>query len=245
MLYCSLMCGRYALKQVREAEEYFRVHPGLWRQSYNIAPTQPVPVVRSENGERHGLLLRWGLIPFFAHGVSPKFSTINARMESIETAPTYRSAWERQQRCIQVASGFYEWHTRADGRRVPFYIECVDQPVFGFAALWDRSFAADGQKTESVAHITMPGNALLRSIHNGGAHPFRMPAILRPEDHEAWLTGTPAEARAALKSYDAGLMLAWPVSTRVNSPKNDDAQLLERVDDDTPEEPAQSSLDLG
>jgi putative SOS response-associated peptidase YedK len=64
-----------------------------------------------------------------------------------------------------------------------------DQTVFAFAGLWDRSFKQDGTSVESCAHITMPANALMKDIHNAGNNPYRMPAILRKEDQEAWLSG--------------------------------------------------------
>jgi putative SOS response-associated peptidase YedK len=174
-------------------------------------------------------MLRWGLIPFFAKGVAPKYSTINARLETVETAASYRGPWKRGQRCIQVAAGFYEWHLTADGRKQPFFIHLADREVFGFAALWDRSFAADGIGIESCVHITMPANALMRDIHNAGNNPHRMPAILRAEDHDAWLGGTNDQARAALLPYPADLMVAYAVSTRVNTPKNNDGSLLDPV----------------
>jgi len=87
----------------------------------------------------------------------------------------------------------------------------------------------DGVVIESCAHITMPANELMADVHNGGSHPHRMPAILRREDHEAWLKGTPAEARAVLAPYPADLMLARPVSTRVNSVRNNGAELIEPI----------------
>lgn len=223
------MCGRYIIREAARAEEYFAVHGTPWSVSYNVAPTQLVPVVRSQKGERVGLSLRWGLIPFFARGVPPKYSTINARIETLETAASYRGPWERGQRCIQVASGFYEWHVGADGKKNPFFIQLNDQEIFGFAALWDRSFTGEGKAIESVVHITMPANELMHDVHNAGNNPHRMPAILRHEDHEAWLTGTADEARAALRQYPSELMLAYPVSPRVNTPKNDDPTLIEPV----------------
>lgn len=225
------MCGRYVTKDQAAIERAFAVVKPWWRfeASYNVAPTQPVPVVRAAGGVREGVMLRWGLVPFFAKGIPPKFSTINARMESVETAPSYRGAWRRGQRCIQVAAGFYEWHVGADGRKQPFFIHLADREIFGFAALWDRSFTADGTVIESCAHITMPGNALLRDIHNAGSHPYRMPAILRSEGHDAWLSGTLDEARKVIVQYPSDLMVAYAVSPRVNTPKNDDSSLIEPV----------------
>ncbi len=205
--------------------------PGWLKTSFNVAPTHDVPVVRVAQGEREGAVLRWGLIPFFARGEPPKYSTINARIETIETAPSYKGAWSRGQRCIQITSGFYEWHLRADGRKVPYFIHLADQDTFGFASLWDRSRRADGTWIESCSLITMPANALMHDIHNGGNNPHRMPAILRKEDREAWLTGSIDESRAVLAPYPADLMVAYPVSPRVNKPENDDEKLLEPAND--------------
>ena len=123
------------------------------------------------------------------------------------------AAWQRGQRCIQVASGFYEWHVGADTRKQPFFIHLADREIFGFAALWDRSFTAEGAAIESCAHITMAGNSLMRDIHNAGSHPYRMPAILRMEDHDAWLNGTIDEAQKLLVQYPSDLMVAYAVST--------------------------------
>ena len=158
---------------------------------------------------------------------APGYSTINARIETVETAASYRGPWRRAQRCLQFATGFYEWHVDGDGRKAPYYIHLNDQPVFAFAALWDRSKKADGTAIESCVHITMPANDLMREIHNGGSNPHRMPAILRREDQEVWLKGSVNEAREVLRQYDPGLMVAYEVSTAVNSPKNNTAQLLE------------------
>jgi putative SOS response-associated peptidase YedK len=225
------MCGRYVTKDQAAIERAFSIVKPWWRfqASYNVAPTQQVPIVRTVKGLREGVLLRWGLVPFFARGVPPKFSTINARLETVETAASYRGAWQRAQRCIQVAAGFYEWHVGSDGRKQPFFIHLSDREIFGFAGLWDRSFKSDGTVIESCSHITMPGNALMRDIHNAGNHPHRMPAILREEDHEAWLSGTADEAREVLVQYPADLMVAYAVSPRVNKPENDDPALIDPV----------------
>jgi putative SOS response-associated peptidase YedK len=190
---------------------------------YNVSPSQAVPVVRWMHGQYEGTMMRWGLIPYFARGMAPKYSTINARIESIETAPAYRGPWRRGQRCVLPAGGFYEWHLSEAGVRQPFYIHLADQDVFGFAGLWDRSHGADGV-IESCTLITMPANPLLRQIHNVDQ---RMPAILRQSDHQAWLHGDQGQARAALVEYPADAMVAWPVTTRVNSPRNEGPGLIE------------------
>jgi putative SOS response-associated peptidase YedK len=124
------------------------------------------------------------------------------------------------------ALGFYEWHLHPDGRKQPFFIQLADQEMFCFAGLWDSSRSSDGSQLLSCALITMQGNALMRELHNTGAHPFRMPAILAREDIPRWLHGSSDEARSVLKAYSAELMSAYGVSTRVNDPKSDDAELI-------------------
>jgi putative SOS response-associated peptidase YedK len=225
------MCGRYVSPDQAAVEREFGLVHQEWQfpPSWNVCPTDGVPVIRIYKGERQGLRMRWGLVPFFAKGVPLKASTINARIETLETAATWRGCWEREQRCLQVATGFYEWHIDSAGQKAPYYIHLADQPMFTFASLWDRSFKADGTAVESCALITMPANELMREIHNAGSSPYRMPAILRGEDREAWLKGTAAEARAVLKPYESGLMVAHRVGPRVNSPKNNDAGLTEAM----------------
>lgn len=220
------MCGRYVNPATAEAERYFAVHLIHWQfdRSYNVAPSQQVPIVRLTDGQREGLMVRWGLVPFFAKGVPPKYSTINATIEKLTEGPTWRGPWKRGQRCILPAAGFYEWHVNEDGSKTPFYITMADQPVFGFAGLWDRSVNAEGRVIESCTIITMPPNALMAEIHNVKQ---RMPAILAVDDIEAWLGGSPGDAHATLKPYPADSMVAWPVSRSVNTPKNNHEGLIQ------------------
>jgi putative SOS response-associated peptidase YedK len=226
------MCGRYILRMQDKYLREWQLHgPPAWvTVSYNVAPSQQVPILRLRHGQREAAMVRWGLIPHFARGEPGKFSTINARIETFETAASYRRPWKRGQRCIQPASGFYEWHLDAHGRKTPYLITLIDQPLFGFAALWESSARSDGSIVESCAHITLPANPLMADIHNGGQHAQRMPAILRAEDHEAWLHGSGDDARAVLQQYPADLMLAHPVSTRVNSVRNNSAELIEPLE---------------
>lgn len=220
------MCGRYVSPDEASIEREFNLVHMEWKfpTSFNVAPTEEVPVIRMRKGIRQGVRLRWGLIPYFAQGIPPRYSTINARIETVQSAPSYRGAWSRGQRCLVAARGFYEWQTQSDGkRRVPYYIHLDDQEIFAFAGLWDASRTAEGHWVESCVHITMPANKLVGEIHNTQR---RMPAILAREDREAWLEGSAEEAWRALKPYPDDHMVAWPVSTRVNKPENDDPQLL-------------------
>jgi putative SOS response-associated peptidase YedK len=191
-------------------------------------------------GNREGVNLRWGLVPFFAKGVPPKYSTINATIERLADGPTWRSPWKRGQRCILPASGFYEWHANHDGSKTPFYITCADQPIFGFAGLWDSSKRADGTVLESCAIITMAPNPLTAEIHNVKQ---RMPAILQTDDIEAWLAGSTDDARGALKQYPAASMVAWQVSRRMNTPKHNHPSLIVRASPEAPPDPKANSLE--
>ncbi len=230
------MCGRYVSPDEASIEREFNLVHTEWQfpPSFNVAPTQSVPIVRSVDGTRHGALMRWGLIPFFARGVPPKYSTINARIETVQTAASYRWPWKRGQRCLVVVRGFFEWQVQADGKtKVPFYIHVNDQDVFAFAGLWDSSKTTAGDTIESCTHITVPANNLVGDIHNTKR---RMPAILEKADREAWLKGTADEAWSTLKPYVDERMVAWPVSTRVNSPKNKrrESYSTGRIDDAPP-----------
>ena len=222
------MCGRYVSPDEGSIEREFNLVRTEWQfpASFNVAPSQQVPIVRYTDSGLEGLTVRWGLIPFFARGVPGKYSTINARIETMGTTASYRGPWQRGQRCLQVACGFYEWHEDAAGRKAPYYIHLNDQSIFAFAGLWDRSIKADGTAVTSCAHITLPANDLMRDIHNAGSNPQRMPAILRVADRQKWLTAPLEEARALLQPYDPGLMVAFEVGTQVNSPKNNDPSLI-------------------
>jgi putative SOS response-associated peptidase YedK len=221
------MCGRFVSRTDAEMERAFGLTRSQWRKgwaSYNVAPSQAVPIVRLAEGEREGVTLRWGLIPFWAKGETPKYSTINARAESIDTAASYRGPWHRGQRCVFPVLGFYEWK-QVDKGKQPWFIRMAGGEPFGLLGLWERSVKPDGEAIESCTVITLPANPLVAGIHAKG----RMPAMLMPDDCAAWLEATPEEARAALVPFPADQMDAYPVSARVNSPKNDDPELIEPV----------------
>jgi len=224
------MCGRYVSPDEASIEREFTLVRAEWQfpPSYNVAPTQDVPVVRmTKAGERVGALMHWGLIPYWAKGVPPKYSTINATVEKLAEAATWRDPWKRGQRCIMPALGFYEWQLLPDGKnKQPYYITLNDQDIFGFAGLWDSSTGADGVTVQSCTIVTMPANRLMSEIHNVK---HRMPAILAREDRDTWLAGTPNDAFAVIKQYPDTHLVATPVSKRVNTPKNNDSELIAAV----------------
>src|SRR5205807_8383932 len=117
--------------------------------SYRVLPTEQVPVVVAEAGEREAAMMRWGLIPYWAYGVPLKASTINATVERIASAPSYKDPWHRGQRCILVMGGFYEPHVNADGTRDPFFVQLADREVFGVAGLWVPSRRRAGRSSFS------------------------------------------------------------------------------------------------
>jgi len=222
------MCGRYVSPDDAAIEREFNLVRAEWQfpASYNVAPTDEVPIVRlNKEGERTGSRMHWGLIPYWAKGIPPKFSTINATIEKLTEAASWRGPWTRGQRCIMPAAGFYEWQLLPDGKsKQPYYITLNDQDIFGFAALWDSSKRDDGERIQSCTIVTMAANALMTAIHNVK---HRMPAILAKQDRDAWLTAQAEDAFKLLKQYPDTHMVATPVSRRVNTPKNNDADLIE------------------
>ena len=226
------MCGRYITKDQRALE---RELPFLdvkdwpkFEASYNIAPTQLAPVVIATPDGNVCRTMRFGLVPFYAKGVPGPYSTINARVETIETAASYRGPWKRGQRCLVLASGFYEWQLLPDGKsKQPYFIKPADQDSFAFAGLWDSSKADDGTTTYSFTIITLPASPLMAQIHNTT---LREPALLSPQGCRIWLDGDAEQGRALLTPYPDDLIVAWPVSKRVNSPKTNDAKLIEPVE---------------
>jgi len=235
------MCGRYVGPNERALQEEYgvvRCSPILKMQTtlavdgrnYNVAPSQytrVVRVIRTEHGARESLEMRWGLVPSWTKGELPKFSTINATLEKIESAPAWRGPWRRGQRCIMPCMGFYEWHVHSDGSKTPYFIEPTEpNSTFPFAALWDESINTAGEAILSCAVITLPANELMTEIHNVKQ---RMPAILDKADIDAWLGGTAEQAKAVLKPYPSELMHAYAVSTKVNSPKHNGPELIQPI----------------
>lgn len=223
------MCGRFVARTDSRWEAFFGLKtPPPHFESYNIAPSQPVPVVYRVAGGNDCGLMRWGLIPFFANGVAGGYSTINARSETIATSPAYRTAWKRGQRCIIPANGFYEWQ-QLDGEKRPWFIHLADQELFGFAGLWDRSVTAQGEVIHSCTICTLPASPFMAAIHNTR---LREPAILQPADYEAWLAGDTEQARQTLRPAVPGMLAAYPVSRRVNSPRHNGAELMKPLSAD-------------
>ena len=221
------MCGRYTqMMSWSEMVELYRITDGAavnLPPRYNVAPTQDVLVVRAPaGGGRELVLVRWGLVPSWAKDIEVGARMINARAETVAEKPSFRAAF-RSRRCLIPADGFYEWQKRPRGPKQPFRITLEGGAPFALAGLWERwDKAPDGRPLESCAIVTIEANAYLRPIH------VRMPVILDAGDYDAWLEPTtPPEAVGGLLRPYGGAMEAYPVSTRVNSPMNDDAGCVE------------------
>ncbi len=219
------MCGRYTLKTTPEllAEQYdIQSLPPL-QARYNIAPGQQVLAVRisPEGLHREGGLFRWGLIPSWAKDHKMGDRMINARAETVGQKPAFRGPF-RHRRCLVVADGFYEW--QREGRiKQPFYFQMKDGGPFGFAGLWDRWQGPDGKSVESCTLLTTEPNALLGPIHH------RMPVIIDPRHYADWLDPEAWNQnllQTLLRPYPAEKMIGFPVTLRVNNPRNDDPQCL-------------------
>lgn len=219
------MCGRYTLTTPEgDLVEVFGV-PALafdWEPRYNIAPTQVVPVVAEDDEGRRMGLLRWGLVPYWADDPSIGNRMINARSETVAEKPAFREAFRRR-RCLVPADGFYEWEKREGAGKVPHWIHRADRRPFAFAGLWERWRAPEGDPLHTFTILTTEASPSLRRIHP------RMPVIL-PE--AGWSTWLDREADGEtllelLRPFPDGELSEHPVSTRVNTPAEDDAGLVE------------------
>ena len=187
------------------------------RPRYNLAPTQDAPIVRMTGGDRELVMLRWGLVPSWSDGPDTRYRMINARAETVATKPAFRSAFKLR-RCLVPADGFYEWRKAENGKQ-PYRIALQDGEPFAFAGLWERWGVPGNEIVESFTIIVTEANELIRVIHD------RMPVILDAADYDEWLQGSDGEH--LLKPFSSDRMAAHPVSTYVNSPKNDDPKCIE------------------
>jgi putative SOS response-associated peptidase YedK len=255
------MCGRFSLRTtLEEVSRNFRAAADTideWVPRYNIAPTQDVLAVRVGGGaaaatdDRPGsktsrggksttgrqiVLLHWGLVPSWSDGPDTGGRFINARAESANIKPTFRDAfWNR--RCLVAADGFYEWRA-ADGVKQPYFIRRADGAPFGFAGLWERWDRSGPETIESCTILTTRPNSVVEPLHD------RMPVIIPPEDYGRWLDPMAAdmdELRTMFEPFPAEELTAYPVSRRVNDPRNDDPSC---IDPDADEPAPELELDL-
>jgi putative SOS response-associated peptidase YedK len=217
------MCGRYAIISVPEAmRRLFRyAEQPNFPPRYNVAPTQPVPVVRIADGARHFALMRWGLLPAWVKDPRSFTLLINARAETAHEKPAFRNAMKRR-RCLIPADGFYEWR-REGTRKQPFFIRRKDRAPFAFAGLWETWAGPGGEEMDTAAILTTQANETLRALHH------RMPVILPPEAYDLWLDegAGPREVAGLMVPAPDDQLELFAVSDAVNKVVNDDPRNIE------------------
>lgn len=223
------MCGRFTITvTIGLAERFGVAHcdiPLLPR--YNIAPSQPVPVIMHPFGSgRECQEMSWGLIPSLTKDPSKSPRPINARAETLYDRPSFRPLLASR-RCIVPATGFYEW-VKLRKESVPYYISRKDGGLFSFAGLYDiwKSPGAEWKKTFTI--ITTRPNALAARYHD------RMPAMLLPENEARWLDScslSPEETEELLMPYPEEHLIAFRVSRAVNNPRRDDPSLIRKEEE--------------
>jgi putative SOS response-associated peptidase YedK len=224
------MCGRYRLSRRKQIiEEHFDTSDWQddWSPRYNVAPTQPVPVIRQHPKEpiRQISLMKWGLIPSWSKDTSGAASMINARSETAATKPAFRDPI-RFRRCLIPADAFYEWK-RMEKIKQPYCFEVNDGELFAFAGLWDGWKDPSGNWIKTCSILTTTPNAVTATAHD------RMPVILVRDSYDLWLDPDMQNVAAIsemLKPYDARMMRCYPVSTRINHVGNDDEECSRPVE---------------
>ena len=217
------MCGRFVITSAPTAlrQLFGYVEQPNFPPRYNVAPTQPIPVVLVDNGARHFQLMRWGLLPSWVKDPRGFSLLINARSETVLEKPAFKNAIRRRRGLIP-ADGYYEWRA-LDGRKQPYFIHRADGAPLGFAAVFETWAGPNGEELDTVAIVTAAASEDLATLHD------RVPVTIAAKDFERWLDcrGDVMEAALSLMVAPRIGEFAWhPVSTRVNRVANDDDQLL-------------------
>ncbi len=217
------MCGRYCITSAPEAIRALFRYPERpnFPARYNVAPTQPVPIVRLTEGGRHFALVRWGLIPPWVKDPKDFALLINARGETLDEKPAFRNAMKRR-RCLFPADGFYEWKIEG-GRRQAFHIRKPGGGPLAFGGLWENWIGPNGEELETAAIVTTQANKEMGAVHH------RAPVIVPPEQFDLWLGGEADAWSAAelIRPAPDGSMEVYEVSQAVNKVANDSADLVE------------------
>ncbi len=224
------MCGRFTLRTSMSviAKQFGPANELPLRARYNVAPTQSVPVVRIDEGQRRLTTMHWGLIPSWAKDAKIGYSTINARADTIATKPAFRAAFKKR-RCLVVADGYYEWFKQGKAKK-PVLYEVDGGAPFAFAGLWEQWWGPDnkdGPPLESCTVVTTDANELASQVHN------RMPVILGESDYETWLDPANQDAenlQQLLAPFSADRMTARPVNPIVNNARNEGPECVSPVD---------------
>lgn len=220
------MCGRFTNKEKLEmlaAQYNAKAFKGEeWQGSYNIAPTQMIPVIVDEPEGREIRLMKWGLVPFWAKDAKIGNSMINARAETIKEKPGFRDSF-KSKRCIIPANGFYEWRKLTTAKE-PYYFS-PKEGLFSFAGLWSAWVSPESIEVETFTIITTTANKIVKPIHD------RMPVIMGHNSMAAWLSPAtkPKELEELLMPCSDDQMQGYAVSKIVNSAKHNGPECIERA----------------
>jgi putative SOS response-associated peptidase YedK len=221
------MCGRFTNNAKPEKiKTEFKIadkNPNLFQPRYNIAPAQMIDVVFAPESERILSQLKWGLVPSWSKDAPTSKGLINARAETLIDKPSFREAF-KSRRCIIPASGFYEWQKKGTGAKQPYYFYLKEREVFGFAGLWETWLDKQtGELLETCTIITTEANEVLKPVHD------RMPVILKIANYDEWLDAKVKDTvilQELLKPYPAKEMDSHAVSTNINYPDSNSADLI-------------------
>lgn len=222
------MCGRYIFTE-EPRKLYRRYDVGASKKiqletqaMYNIAPGSLVPVV-TRNSLNTIEIMKWGLIPHWAKDPKIGYKLINARAETVAQKPSYRSSFKNK-RCLVPATGFYEWQQTKEGK-VPHLIQMKNHEIFSFAGIYDVWKDIESKEFKTFSIITTAPNELMEPIHN------RMPVILDKKEENLWLEKETQEEDLikALNPFPGTKMEAFIVSSKVNSPRNQGKELIQKV----------------
>ena len=230
------MCRRYCITSAPEAIRAifrYRERPNFPAR-YNVAPTQPVPIVRMNDGVREFALVRWGLIPAWVKDPKGFSLLINARAESVNDKPAFCNAMKRR-RCLFPADGFYEWKTHG-GLKRPYFARPVAGGPIAFAGLWETWTGPNGEELETAAIVTTEANEAMAAVHS------RAPVIVPPEQFDFWLDCKNVDEKMAaelLAPAPEGSMEVYEISSAVNHVANDSPAVLEPCSADAAERPVE------
>ncbi len=217
------MCGRFALfSSVQAIKKYYNYLNEVqdWKANYNIAPSQKIPVIINENGEKNLEFFQWGLIPFWAKDKKIGYKMINTRAETISEKPSFKFAFQKR-RCLIPANGFYEW--RKEDKQ-PFFFQLKNSEIFSFAGIWENWKSPEGDYIQTCSIITTSANNFMKEIHH------RMPAILPKEQEITWLSNeTQEKLLLLLQPFSSDEMITRKISKNVNSVNNNFKELIEII----------------
>ncbi|MCC7117808.1 MAG: SOS response-associated peptidase [Anaerolineales bacterium] len=219
------MCGRFTLTiDPAQLEDAFHGYqfPQPFAPRFNIAPSQPLLAIPND-GKLTATFFLWGLVPVWAKDISIAHKLINARGETLAEKPSFRASF-KYKRCLIPADGFYEWKTNPGIKtKTPYYIHLQERKPFALAGLWSEWNSPAGDALRTCTIVTTQPNPLMSTLHN------RMPVILEKQDYAEWLDPAPRTPESLLRlirPFPADSMRAHPVSTLVNAPANDRAELV-------------------